>query len=230
MSSYNPRGISGVKWTKFNNVQFDEIVRDYERTPVARATVTLDSTVTDSGNTPTTTLRRGWVLGMKDSDERAYLWGANFADITGETASGTGSKTVFDLAQDNIVPGSLTVTVGTTAQGREAYEVNHKAGRVTLITAPATGTDNVTFAYTHMGTLDGTEDIIGILPYEVDLLDADGSAQDVEVDIIQRADLLSSNLRFTNSNAATYGKHLLAFKYGCTGDWELSPIPSVDEL
>lgn len=44
--------------------------------------VTIDSTVTDSGNTPTSTLRGGLVMGLKDSDGNAYAYDADANDGT----------------------------------------------------------------------------------------------------------------------------------------------------
>lgn len=50
--------------------------------PIVTATVTLDSTVTDPSNTPSTTVRGGTILAVKDSDGNAYVYDPDATDGT----------------------------------------------------------------------------------------------------------------------------------------------------
>lgn len=175
----------------------------------------LDSLARDSANSTTTTLRAGLVVAKKTSDGNLYAWGVNFAAITSETASGDGSAVRFNLAQDDIVPGSVTCTIGTVAN--TAFSVDYDNGVVEFKTAPASGTNNIDFAYTHMDVKDGTEIPFGVLGEEINLLDVDGAAQDTDCNVFVDGYVKEASLIFDDTSAAEYGKRLLMQELGFEG-------------
>lgn len=70
--------------------------------------------------------------------------------VTGETFSGDGSATTFNLANDFVKPGTETVTVDGTTQTRNTdYYITYITGDIEFASAPASGTDNISVDYTH---------------------------------------------------------------------------------
>jgi hypothetical protein len=67
----------------------------------------IKSSVTDSGNTPTTTLRGGFTLGLKDSDGLCYKYAADQTDGT-QKVVGVLSKSLSMLDKDGTVEDKMT--------------------------------------------------------------------------------------------------------------------------
>lgn len=84
---------------------------------------------------------------------------------TTDTFSGDGTTTTFQLTNEYIERGSVTVTVDTVEQDEGTYEVNYITGELVFDTAPASGTDNISVEYTY---LNGLEQIGGFYEWSVD--------------------------------------------------------------
>lgn len=82
---------------------------------------------------------------------------------TTDTFSGDGTTTTFNLTNEYITKGSVTVNIG--GSPTQAYELNRITGELVFDTAPVTGTDNITVNYTY---LDGIEQVGGFFEWTVD--------------------------------------------------------------
>lgn len=161
---------------------------------------TLDSTARDSGNSTTTMLRVGLVLGKNSSTGNYHPWGENFTAVSSESVgTGDGSTKTFTLSHTVAVKYSESITVGGAAKTRGTdYEINYKAGRVTFYSAPASG-DAIVASYDYDGTEDGTEDVAGILLERTNILDDEGNAAEMSAYVLKRGVLNNFNDLITKS-------------------------------
>lgn len=176
----------------------------------------ITSAARDDGSTPTTYLRAGLVLSKLPTG----LWkefGENFTTVTNEaTGAGNGTEKTFNLGKARVVPWSLTVSVGGTAQAASAYEVDWQMGVIRFKTAPANLAPIVS-SYLHIDldptygyVADGTEVPAGILANPVSLLDDEGNAQNTACQIILGGQIKTSALIVKRTRSLTYATNYLA--------------------
>jgi len=104
MSSNAGIGVPGHSWTLRENTNFAEFLRSTDG--LREATVIIDSTVRDTGNSPSTSvIRAGNLVTVSAADNRAYIWGTDFTQVTAEALDGQED----DFAQPFVVPYSETI-------------------------------------------------------------------------------------------------------------------------
>ena len=93
----------------------------------------------------------------------------DYGMLQSESADGDGTSTIFRLQNPKILEGSMILKIsGVTKTEGTDYTIDEDTGDVTMTTAPASGSDNITFSYKQVNATDA--DIIAMTNNVIDRL------------------------------------------------------------